>query len=169
MPLLGIVILIARYFLDYSSKKQKIFFSLIIFSLLLLLPKGLKSLFDLLNLNINSLPFLEKIITFDFYNNQLVSYATFVFIVGLIGLLLHFLFIKFIRNLSYTLKKGFRTMQEQELEISRENDLKIKEKQLKAQNTSYVKCPYCGSDNLLSEKFGICTYCRRKIENKSYH
>ena len=60
-------------------------------------------------------------------------------------------------------------MQEQELEISRENDLKIKEKQLKAQNTSYVKCPYCGSDNLLSEKFGICTYCRRKIENKSYH
>lgn len=45
----------------------------------------------------------------------------------------------------------------------------MKEKREKAKNTGYVKCPYCGSDNLVSEKFGICAYCRRKIENKNYH
>ena len=65
-------------------------------------------------------------------------------------------------------KNYINEIQKRDEKISKENDMKIKIKQEKAQNTNYIKCPNCGSDNLLSEKFGTCKYCRRKIENKSF-
>ena len=51
-------------------------------------------------------------------------------------------------------------------EISRKNDLIMKEKREIAKNTNVVICPYCGADNMLTAKTGTCKYCRRKIESK---
>ena len=58
--------------------------------------------------------------------------------------------------------------QRRDAEISKQNDMEMKIKQEKAKNTSYVKCPNCGSDNLLEGKFGTCKYCRRELENKNF-
>ena len=65
--------------------------------------------------------------------------------------------------------QGIKESVKQDAEISKQNDMQIKIKQQNAKNTSYVKCPNCGSDNLLSEKFGTCKYCRRKLVNKNYN
>ncbi len=48
----------------------------------------------------------------------------------------------------------------------KENDLKMQEKREKAKNTHVVHCPYCGSDNMLTEQTETCKFCRRKIEYK---
>ena len=53
-------------------------------------------------------------------------------------------------------------------EISKQNDMELKIKREKALSTAYVKCPYCGADNLISQKVGVCSYCRRKLENKAF-
>ena len=50
-----------------------------------------------------------------------------------------------------------------EKEVSRENDLKVKLKQIASQNTEVVICPYCGADNILTSKVGTCKFCRKKI------
>ena len=44
--------------------------------------------------------------------------------------------------------------------------MKMQEKRERAKNTHVVYCPYCGADNMLTEKTGICKFCRRKIEYK---
>ena len=53
-----------------------------------------------------------------------------------------------------------------EAEVLKQNDLEMKIRQEKVKNTCYVKCPKCGSDNILSEKTGRCKYCRGVLENK---
>ena len=45
-----------------------------------------------------------------------------------------------------------------------EQEKKKIEKQEKTKNTKVVYCPYCGADNMLTEKVGTCKYCRRKIQ-----
>ena len=166
LPILGVFLLIAKYFFEPSYKKKKLFLPFICFGLLLLLPKGLEKLFEVFHISLEQVPLLVKIISFSLYKEKLVSYGMFLLAIGIFGLVLHFLLKKIINNFSYALKKGFKSLQKQELEISRENDLKIKEKQLRAKQSVYVKCPYCGSDNILGEKYGVCMFCRRKIENK---
>ena len=63
--------------------------------------------------------------------------------------------------------KSYITNQEKRNdEISRKNDLIMKEKREIAKNTNVVICPYCGADNILTEKVGTCKFCRRKIKSK---
>lgn len=113
---------------------------------------------------------MENISNLEFYQNNLISYAKYLISAGVIllvlSLLLKAIFDKVGHQIGKSIQNYAKENLKQEAEISQENDLKIKIKQEKAKNTNYVKCPYCGADNLLSEKFGTCQYCRRKIENK---
>ena len=107
------------------------------------------------------------------YNINFIKYSKLLITIGIIFLVITLILKLVVTKLSnkFNGKVGeyINEMQKKEMEISRENDMKIKLKQERAKNTSYVKCPYCGSDNLLGEKFGTCSFCRRKIENKNYN
>ena len=52
--------------------------------------------------------------------------------------------------------------------ISEKNDLLMKEKKEKAKHSNFVKCPYCGADNIITEKIDYCKFCRRKLKNDIY-
>ena len=102
------------------------------------------------------------------YNINFINYSKLLICIGIIFLIISFALTAIFNKLNIGILNYISKQEKMDTKISRENDMKIKIKQEKAKNTSYVKCPYCGSDNLLSEKFGICQYCRRKIENKNY-
>ena len=109
----------------------------------------------------------------DLYNINFIKYSKLLITIGVIFLVLSFVFRNLLNKASIKIndqiKKQIMETEKRNIEISKSNDLKMKEKREKAKNTNYVKCPYCGSDNLLSEKTGKCKFCRRTIENKNYH
>lgn len=169
IPFLGVCLIIFKLFV-YGSKKGIITSaSLLIVGLLVLIPKVL----SLTKINIDKIPYLKDIINSDMYNINFIKYSKLLITIGIIFLVITIILKLVITKLSnkFNGKVGeyITQMQKKEIEISRENDMKIKLKQERAKNTSYVKCPYCGSDNLLGEKFGTCSFCRRKIENKNYN
>lgn len=169
IPFLGVCLIIFKLFV-YGSKKSIITsVSLLIVGLLVLIPKVL----SITKINIDKIPYLKDIINSDIYNINFIKYSKLLITIGIIFLVITIILKLVITKLSnkFNGKVGeyITQMQKKEIEISRENDMKIKLKQECAKNTSYVKCPYCGSDNLLGEKFGTCSFCRRKIENKNYN
>lgn len=169
IPFLGVCLIIFKLFV-YGSKKGIITsVSLLIVGLLVLIPKVL----SLTKINIDKIPYLKDIINSDMYNIDFIKYSKLLITIGIIFLVITIILKLVVTKLSnkFNGKVGeyINEMQKKEMEISRENDMKIKLKQERAKNTSYVKCPYCGSDNLLGEKFGTCSFCRRKIENKNYN
>ena len=101
-----------------------------------------------------------------------INYSKRLICVGVIFLIISFVLNTIFDKVSSKLNSGIRNYinetQRRDAEISRKNDMEIKIKQEKAKNTSYVKCPNCGSDNLLGEKYGTCKYCRSKLVNKNY-
>ena len=169
IPFLGVCLIIFKSFV-YGSKKSIITsVSLLIVGLIVLIPKVL----SLTKINIDKIPYLKDIINSDMYNINFIKYSKLLITIGIIFLVITLILKLVVTKLSnkFNGKVGeyITEMQKKEIEISRENDMKIKLKQERAKNTSYVKCPYCGSDNLLGEKFGTCSFCRRKIENKNYN
>lgn len=169
IPFLGVCLIIFKLFV-YGSKKSIITsVSLLIVGLLVLIPKVL----SLTKINIDKILYLKDIINSDMYNINFIKYSKLLITIGIIFLVITIILKLVVTKLSnkFNGKVGeyINEMQKKEMEISRENDMKIKLKQERAKNTSYVKCPYCGSDNLLGEKFGTCSFCRRKIENKNYN
>ena len=169
IPFLGVCLIIFKLSV-YGRKKSIITsVSLLIVGLLVLIPKVL----SLTKINIDKIPYLKDIINSDMYNINFIKYSKLLITIGIIFLVITIILKLVVTKLSnkFNGKVGeyITQMQKKEIEISRENDMKIKLKQERAKNTSYVKCPYCGSDNLLGEKFGTCSFCRRKIENKNYN
>lgn len=169
IPFLGVCLIIFKLFV-YGSKNSIITsVSLLVVGLLVLIPKVL----SLTKINIDKIPYLKDIINSDIYNMNFIKYSKLLITLGIIFLVITLILKLVVTKLGnkFNSKVGeyITEMQKKEIEISRENDMKIKLKQERAKNTSYVKCPYCGSDNLLGEKFGTCSFCRRKIENKNYN
>lgn len=171
-PFIGICLILLRAFVYYNQRKISTPIVLTSIGIFLLCPKILEKVFELLQMDLEKIPFLSEIVIADIYQNNLIPYAKYLLISGIILLVLSFffqsLFKKLGQLLNCSLQNYMKESIKQDEKISKENDLKIKIKQEHAKNTNYVKCPYCGSDNLLSDKFGTCQYCRRKIENKNY-
>lgn len=173
IPFLGICLILFRYFI-YDNKKR---FSTPIFiigvGILILIPKTLNLIFDIAKVDMTKIPYLSDILSTDLYNVNFINYSNLLITIGVIFFIISFVLNTIFSKLKSKLDSGVRNYisetQKRDAEISKENDMKIKIKQEKARNTSYVKCPNCGSDNLLAEKFGTCKYCRRKIENKNYN
>lgn len=168
IPFLGICLILFRYFM--YNDKRRVRTSIILFGvgILILIPKGLYSVLDIVNFDINSIPYLEDIINSELYNIELIDYSKFLICVGIIFLIISFIIKSLFNKVNSGIMKYITETEKRDAEMSKQNDMEIKLKQEKAKNTSYVKCPNCGSDNLLGEKFGTCSYCRRKIENKNF-
>ena len=172
IPFLGICLILLRFFI--SNNKKRILTPMYIagIGLLVLIPKGLNLIFNLVKVDTNTIPYLKDIINSELYNVDFINYSKRLICVGVIFLIISFVLKTIFDKVSSKLKNGItKYIQENEkkkYQISKENDMEIKIKQEKAKNTGYVKCPSCGSDNLISEKFGTCKYCRSKLINKSY-
>lgn len=165
VPFLGICLIIFRYIVCDSRSNRKIPYYLIFSGLIILIPKLLNYLFNILKYKCN-IEYFNIIIDSNLYNNEFIKYSKLLIITGIV-----FLIISYIVNLLFIKAKGYvqshiEEKNERDYEISKKNDLIMKEKREKAKNTNVVICPYCGADNMLSTKTGICKFCRRKIENK---
>jgi len=172
IPFLGICLILLRYFMYDNKKRISTPMYIVVVGILVLIPKGLNLILDVAKVDISTIPYLKDIINTELYNVNLINYSKRLICVGIIFLIISFvlktIFEKVNSKLNSEIRNYISETQKRDEEISRKNDMEIKIKQEKAKNTSYVKCPNCGSDNLLGEKFGTCKYCRRKIENKNY-
>lgn len=169
IPFLGICLILFRYYVYRGNKYIKTPALLLVCGILLLIPKLTDSIIKMLKLDNVEFPYLNSIITSDIYT-KLLSYSKLLVTVGIIFLILSFIFRNVFNKLSNKVNSGIRNYMEQDLkkdyEIRKENDMKMQEKREKAKNTHVVHCPYCGSDNMLTEQTGTCKFCRRKIEYK---
>ncbi len=173
IPVLGVFLLIFRYIIYSNKKRIYTPITILIVGLLILIPKLISMIFNATNISINVIPYLNNILTSDLYNINFIKYSKLLISIGVIFLILSFifrnLFNKASAKINDKISKYITETEKRDIEISRSNDMKMKEKREKAKNTNYVKCPYCGSDNLLSEKTGKCKFCRRTILNNNYH
>ena len=172
IPFLGVCLILLRYFMYDNRKRISTPMYIIGVGILLLIPKGLYLILNVVKININTIPYLKNIVSAELYNVDFINYSRRLICVGVIFLIISFILKTIFDKVSSKLNSGIKNYisetQKRDYEISKQNDMEIKIKQEKAKNTSYVKCPNCGSDNLLAEKFGVCKYCRRKIENKNF-
>lgn len=172
IPFLGVCLILLRYFIYDNKKRVSTQLYIIAIGILLLIPKLLKLVLDIAKIDINKIPYLKDIINTELYNVNFINYSKRLICVGIIFLIVSFVLKTIFDKVSSKLNSGVRNYinenQKRNDEILRKNDMEIKVKQEKIKNTAYVKCPKCGSDNLLGEKFGTCKYCRSKLENKEY-
>lgn len=172
IPFLGICLILFRLFVYSDKKKNTTSIIILIIGILCLLPKGVSLLSNAINFDITKIPYLKDILASDYYNIKILEYSKLLITVGIIFIIITYIFNMIFSKVSSKLNNGIRNYinetQKRDAEISRKNDMEIKIKQEKAKNTSYVECPNCGSDNLLGEKYGTCKYCRSKLVNKNY-
>ena len=162
IPFLGICLIIFRYCI-YKNNNIKTSIILLIFGILILIPKIVNGIIKVLKIDNIKIPYLNDIVNSSIYSN-LLGYSKLLIIVSIISIILTYLF----TNLYNKLDNGIKGYMENEIkkdeEIRKEDDLKMQEKREKAKNTHVVKCPYCGSENMITEQTGICQFCRRKIQ-----
>ena len=172
IPFVGICLLILRYFIYSNRNKLSTYLLLIGMGVLVYVPKLLYSILDVIKYDgvLNS--YLDKIVNSNLYSVDLINYGKFIIIVGVIFLIISVvlkqLLEKVIHSINGMANNYISKSVESNAKISKENDMEIKVKQEKAKNTTYIKCPKCGADNIISEQFGECKYCRSKLVNKKY-
>lgn len=172
IPFLGVCLILLRYFMYNDKRKISTSMFIIGVGVLILIPKILYLILDMVKFDVNTIPYLNDIVNSELYNVDFINYSKFLITVGVIFLIISFVLKSIFDKVSNKLNNGIRNYinetEKRNAEISKQNDMEIKIKQEKAKNTSYVKCPKCGSDNLLGDKFGTCKYCRSKLVNKNY-
>lgn len=168
IPFLGIVLILFRL---YFKKQDKIYMLptfLIATALTIFIPKIIYLVVNALAIKVN-IPFLDKIISSDLYE-KLIKYGKLLIIVGVLYLILHYIFTNIfmkVKNKLNSSVNGFVERNEQRsYEIQKENDLKMRETQEKAKNTHFVSCPTCGKDNIIHGNIGTCTHCRGTLVYK---
>lgn len=149
IPFIGIILLITRFIFNKNKILRTNIF-LVILGLILLLPLLINSLILLLNLSFTNL-YINSLVNTDFYIN-IVIFSKFIISSGIIFIILSILFNHLFAKLINTVKQLFIAKSAEESMINKQNDLEIKLKQERAKNTHVVICPYCGADNMLTEK-----------------
>ncbi len=97
---------------------------------------------------------------------DLINYANILLGTGIVFLMIAAVLSKISEKIVAAIKKMFNKQIEMDYKINKENDLKIKEKQLRSKYTTVVKCDNCGADNILTAKTGVCKYCRTVLGNE---
>lgn len=163
IPFVGVCLLILRFFV-YNDKKNRVPLFLLSLGLIIVLPKIIEVILNALKYDLSNIPYFSDIINSSIYSKNLIDYSKTLFIVGI----LYYIVLIIYNKLSNKVSAGIKSYMEQDLkreyQIRKENDMKMQEKREIAKNTHVVYCPYCGSDNMLTESTGTCKYCRRKIE-----
>ena len=162
LPFLGVCLIIFRYFIYRGEKYFKMPIALVITGLIILIPNIINSVLKSLKLKVE-IPYLNEILNSEIYPN-LIKYSKLLITLGIIFLILSYIINSIASKVGSKLKSGIDEYVEEEHKRSEENDLKIKEKQERAKNTHVVKCPHCGASNMLTEKTGVCKFCRKPIE-----
>lgn len=162
IPFLGICLMLFRCYI-YIGRKNNLYSTLFICGILILLPKIIYNVFDLFNVDNNIINYLLQIIDSNIYI-KLINYSKLLITVSIIFLIVSFIFNNIYSNLSNKLSNYIKEEQRKDYEISKANNLIIKEKQEAAKNTHVVYCPHCGADNIISGNYGTCKFCRNSIE-----
>ena len=169
IPFIGVILILFRYYVYRNEEYYKTPLILLICGLLLLIPRVVNSVIKILKFNVEDVPYLKVVLDSAIYL-KLLSYSSYLIIVSIIFLIISFIFRNTISKINGIISSQIfnygSKLQEDSYKIRKENDLIMQEKRERAQNTHVVYCPYCGSDNMLTEKTGTCKFCRRKIEYK---
>jgi hypothetical protein len=161
---------IARYFIYGERHFFRTPVVLMLAGLILLVPRGLQLATENFNLGF-TIPYLSDILNFELYP-KLADYGQFILIVGIVVLIVSYLLKSFISGLSNNIRSMMSqyasTKQAEEVEIRKENDLKLREKEItsKQKTPHVVKCPHCGKTNSITGTVGKCKSCRSAIEYK---
>ena len=165
VPFLGICLILFRYY-EYKNKKYYILpITLIILGIIILLPKIINYVVSILKISVKSFSYISNIIETGYYI-KLLSYSKLLITVGIIFLILSFVFKNIFNKVSSKVNNYIKEDLQKDYEIREKNDLIMQEKREKAKNTHSVTCPKCGASNLLSSQTGRCKYCRNIIEYK---
>ena len=170
LPALGVIMVIARYFIYGERHFFRTPVVLMLVGLILLVPRGLQLAIENFNLSF-TIPFLSDILNLELYP-KLADYGQFILIVGVVILIVSYLLKSFISGLSNNIRSMMSqyasTKQAEEVEIRKENDLKLREKEItsKQKTPHVVKCPHCGKTNSITGTVGKCKSCRSAIEYK---
>lgn len=168
-PFLGIFLALFRFFY-YKNKCYKTSLFFVLLGLLLIIPNWSTFFLKMCNFPESWVSTLNIFISSELYL-KIFDYGKFLIYLGIIFLILKYVFFEFFykikKQLSSKVEKYIKDDLNKDYEIRKENDLKMHEKREIAKNTHVVKCPYCGSDNVLTQQIGICGYCRRNIEYKN--
>lgn len=164
IPFLGICLILLRYL--YNNKKKRISTSiyLIVLGVFILIPTVLNSILDIMKVPNNTIPYLNNIINLELYHVDFIRYGKLLLTVGIVFLIIKFIFNRLFHKFENSIFSYLQCQQQMEKEIFQKNDLLMQEKRKRALNTHIVHCSYCGAENILSDKVGVCKYCRRKIE-----
>lgn len=164
IPFLGICLLILRYIVYDDKRKKKTPVILTIIAFVVLIPQLLKYILAILKINIVNISYFYNIVDSKVYSVNFIKFSKFLITISVIVWILSFVFEKISNKISSGIKNYVQQDLKKDYEIRKENDLKMQEKREKAKNTHVVHCPYCGSDNMLTEQVGTCNFCRRKIQ-----
>lgn len=152
--ILGICLIIFRL-VAIRNSKYTLPSILILVGLVLLIPKGI----DMIK---SDLPYITDILNSDIYP-KLLSYSKFLLIFGIILMILTYIIQLFSSKVNNTISDYINKEQQQEYEIKKENDLKMREKQEQSKYTRVIKCPHCGASNMVKDKTGTCSHCRSPL------
>lgn len=168
LPVVGILLILFRYFVYRDVSNNNVPAILLIIGVLLTIPRLLKYLVDTFNPELK-IPFLQEIMVSNVYF-EMWDFSKLLITLGVVLFILSYIYEgvskKISSELGGSLKKFIEDDLKKDEQIRRENDMKMQEKREKAKNTHVVYCPYCGSDNMLTESTGTCKFCCRKIEFK---
>lgn len=168
IPFLGICLILLRTIV-YNNKTTFTSIILVVIASLILIPKGLSYIFTLMKFD-NTIPYYDNIINSDLYNIKLINYSKSLFIIGIIYFILSTILKSIFSRLKSKVSNEFRNYisesQRIDAETSQKNDLIMKQKREISKNTHVINCPYCGADNMITERIGTCKFCRKKIEFK---
>lgn len=163
IPFLGVCLLIFRYIVYYYDKRRiSTPYYLVSIGLIILIPKLVQYIFKIFNLKTSIIPYFDTIINSNLYNIDFIKYSKLLIIVGIIFLIITSIVSSFVDKTKSYVKSYITNQEKRNDEISRKNDLIMKEKREMAKNTSVVICPYCGADNMLTEKLVLVSFVEEK-------
>lgn len=169
LPFVGVCLIIARYFVYRSRKSYELPIVLLIVGIFLLLPRGAELILGYLKMDLSSIPYLSNVVGSELYI-KIIKYSKFLLTLGIITLIVSYIIKSVVQKattkIAAALNTGVSNYMNKEAEIKEKNDLKIKEQQERAKHTHSIKCPTCGSFNLIYEDVGVCKYCRNPISAK---
>lgn len=115
--------------------------------------------------------YISKVIDISFITNigiysYLVESNNFILGVAIVFIILKLLFNKAKLNFISGIKNTINKEEAKNYKIKKENDLKIKEKQLRAKNNEVIICQKCGASNIISDNETRCSYCRNLLSKK---
>lgn len=117
-----------------------------------------------IDFNASNIPYYDNIINSDLYNVKFINYRKRLIIIGILYLIISIILKTILNKVCSSIKNYIDETENRNAEISRQNDLIMQEKREIAKNTHMVKCPYCGANNVLTSKVGLCNFCRKSIE-----